>query len=94
MQFKSIIAVLALAVAVSATPVDPVAVKLVPRTPTTPAPAPVVQQCKAGQVFISNCTANGVPIATASNAGGLLNVLQGLLLLPIAANIECLCKSL
>lgn len=87
MQFKSIIAVLALAVAVAATPVDPVAVKLVPRTTPTPAPAPVVQKCKAGQVFISKCSSNGVPIATLSS---LLSLVPVQALIPIT----CLRKSL
>lgn len=87
MQFKSIITVLALAVAATATPIEPVAVNLVARTePAT------VQSCKNGQVFVSNCSALGVPLNPATNNGGLLAVIQVALSLGLA--VQCVGKSL
>lgn len=94
MQFKSIIAVLALAFAVAANPVDPVAVKLVPRTTPTPAPAPVVQTCKAGQVFISQCKSiAGIPVNVGTGPRGLISVLSDLVSLGLGLAIQCLGKS-
>lgn len=86
MQIKSLIAVLALAVAVVATPVEPAAVKLVERT--TP---PTVQEiCTAKQKVVVTCFKNGSPVS-ASQVFGLISILSGILQ---TIELQCICRSL
>lgn len=87
MQFKSIVAVLALAVAVVATPVEPVAVNVVARTDP-----PTVQNCPAKQVLLSKCSTIGIPLLSGSNSAGLLSLIQALI--QIGATVSCVRKSL
>lgn len=61
MQFKSIVAVLALAVAVIATPVEPAAVKLVERTtPTTTTTTTTQALCNQSNQVATSCKFKGV----------------------------------
>lgn len=94
MQFKSIIAVLALSVAVAAIPVEPVAVELVRRTTPSPTPTPpsTGQQCKVNQVLISNCIVNGIPLTSTNLASALVALVQ--IPLSILIPITCVGKSL
>ena len=86
MQIKSLIAVLALAVAVVATPVEPVAVKLVERT--TP---PTIQEiCTAKQKVVTICYKDSSPVS-ASQLFGLISLLSGLLQ---NVELQCICRSL
>lgn len=82
MQFKSIIAALALAVAVAATPIEPVAVKLVERTN----PPPATLSCPSNQFSLSKCSGGGVPL-TSANSAGLISLIQ--LLINILVPVEC-----
>lgn len=82
MQFKSIIAALALAVAVAATPIEPVAVNLVERTN----PPPAGLNCPANQFSLSKCSTGSIPL-NATNSAGLLTLIQ--LLLNILIPIQC-----
>lgn len=92
MQFKSIIAVLALALAATATPIEPVAVNLVARTDPPPATTTTVQSCKNGQVFLSKCTALGKTLNPATNNGGLLALID--IALSLGLVVQCVGKSL
>ncbi|MCJ1342400.1 hypothetical protein MMC31_000583 [Peltigera leucophlebia] len=82
MQFKSIVAVLALAVAVSSTPVEPVGVKLVERTTQTPQ-----QACENVGKVASKCTLNGV-LQTASTSASLISVISAIVG-PLLGNLQC-----
>lgn len=91
MQFKSILAVLALAVAVVASPVEPVAVNLVARTTPVAPPAGPTNTCPVGQTLISKCTVLGVPLTASSPiTGGLIALIQ--LALSLGLQVQCLRK--
>ena len=97
MQFKSIIAVLALAVAVVATPVEPVAVKLVARTTPPPPPQTPKEICTAKQKVVTTCTtANGTSVSAVQSLGiisGLINAVLGIIgIVPV--NLQCIRTSL
>lgn len=85
MQFKSILAVLALAVAVVATPIEPVGVNLVTRTSPPPS-----KFCPAGQTLLSKCTVSGVPLSVTSPASALITLIQ--LALGLGLQVQCLRK--
>ena len=98
MQFKSIIAVLALAVAGAATPVEPVAVKLVARTTPTPIPAPPPSnvKCEANQVSLSKCfTKNLLGGTSPVSVTNLISVIEVVLAnLLNTVQLFCIGKSL
>lgn len=87
MQFKSIIAVLALTVAAVATPVEPVAVNLVARTEP-----PSSKYCPAGQTLVSKCSILGVPINTTSQNTALVALIQAAISLGLT--VQCVRKLL